>query len=114
MCVCVSACVHKYMYRRNALLNLCIDKSSSLTVTITYPRSCSGICVDTTEVVEADHDEEVVPVEDIECEHDGVLCCVQVGNYVDVHGADHHRDANYHQHETQLQHVWWREGGRSG
>ena len=62
----------------------------------------SRICVDTTEVVETDHDQEVVSIEDVECEHDGVLGRIQVGDNVDVHGTDHHCDANQDQQETEL------------
>ena len=67
-----------------------------------YPRCCSRVCVDTTEVIETDHDKEVVSIENIEGEHDGVLCRIQVGNNVDVHGTDHHCDASQDQQETQL------------
>ena len=50
-------------------------------------------------------------IENVEGEHDRVLSRIEVGDNVDIHGTDHHRDANYHQHETQLQHVGW-VGGR--
>ena len=41
-------------------------------------------------------------IEDVECEHDGVLGRIQVGDNVDVHGTDHHCDANQDQQETEL------------
>ena len=68
----------------------------------TYFRCCSWVGIDTTEVVETDHDQEIVAVEYIEGEHDRVLSVPEVGYDVDIHGTDHHRDANEHQEETEL------------
>lgn len=41
-------------------------------------------------------------VNDVECEHDGVLGLVEVGNDVDVHCTDNHSDTSQHKQETQL------------
>ena len=59
--------------------------------------------VHTTEIVETDHDQKVVPIEEIEGEHERVLSLPEVGYNVDVHGAHYHGDTSNYKNETHLQ-----------
>ena len=57
-----------------------------------YLRGRSRVGIHATEIVEAYHDQEVVAIEDVECEHDRVLGGPEVRNNVDVHGTHNHGD----------------------
>ena len=81
LCVCVCVCV------LGAL-------SSLLKKVHTYLRCRARVGVDTAEVVETDHDQKVVAIENVESKHDGVLRLPEVGHHIDVHGTDHHCDAS--------------------
>lgn len=67
-----------------------------------YLWSCSRVCVDSFEVVKADVDEEVVSVEHIEREAEGMLHLPQVGQHVYVERGDHSGDPNEDQDEADL------------
>ena len=61
------------------------------------------VSVDSSEVVEADVEEEVVAIEEVEAEDQRVLDLPQVGHYVLVEGPNHCCDAKQHQTEAELQ-----------
>lgn len=59
--------------------------------------------INTTEVVETNHNQKVVTINHIEGEHKRVLSLPEVGNDIDVHGTHYQRDAKENEDETHLQ-----------
>ena len=70
-----------------------------------YLWSCSGICVDAHEIVEANVDQQVVSVRHIHSEHDWMHSVPQEGNHVHVESAHHQRYTSQNQEETHLRNT---------
>lgn len=64
--------------------------------------SGAWIRVHTSEVVEADVDEDIVSIQEVEGEHQGVLHRPQVGQDERVERGNHYTDTNQNQSETYL------------
>ena len=63
-------------------------------LTETYLRCCSWVSRDSLVIVVSDSDEDVMAVDDIECEHDRVLHLPQVGQDIDVECPSYCRNAH--------------------
>ena len=72
---------------------------------IAYLWGSSRAGADSAEVVEADHDQEIVPIEEVESENDRILGVIEKGHHVQIHGAHHHRDTSQNHQETHLKNT---------
>ena len=96
-------CVHQYRAGIESIPSELLPTVTGGNPVTSAHLGCSARAgVHTTEVVEADHHEEVVTIYHIQGEDEWMLSGVEEGNKVGIVGPHHHGDPNNHQDEAQL------------